>query len=359
MIEMVKKSLKIEGVEAAPGEMAYGWIPVLEGPDQQRVDLPLMVLNGSGEGPTLMLIAGEHGTELPGIRAIGKLMHKLDPEKVRGQVIAVPLCNPYSLRYSSYLSYQDDTVITEVKSSVDGVWGRPDGRETERLAYAYSKICMGHADYLINFHANPQLGENAFPFTGGIDDSPNYARDEETLAKAYRMARAFGITVMMHNLLEKPLPPPREFGGFTMQAGIPTLGLELTDARRLYPRGVEVAVKGTKNVMKMLGMLDGELERQTGVKILDKPLIRTGRILPKRGGLVEILVDNFVYTKEGESIARIWSVLGELLEEIKMPHNGYINGWICQFHGHATVVSTGDNLCYTCKNYEDPLPGSR
>jgi hypothetical protein len=364
---MPKKALEIEGIRAKPGKLACGWIPVVELPDQQRVDLPLMILNGSEEGPTLMLIAGEHGTELPGMRTIGKLMRELNPKKLRGQIIGVPCCNPFSLRFSSYITYQDDTNIATLTSSTDGIWGRPNGRETERLAYAYAKICMEHSDYLINYHANPQFGENGFPFTGGIDESANYAKDKKTNLMTYRMAKAFGITMMMPSpndadigkvtaKVGTTLMPPQRLADFAMQKGVPCLGLEMTDARRILPRGVDVGIKGAKNVMKMLGMLDGQPEKQTGVVVIPKPLVRMGNILPKHGGLVEILVDNFEFTKDGTTIAKIWSLFGELLEEIKMPHDGYINGWICQFHGHAAAVATGDNLCYTCKVYDGPLP---
>jgi len=89
---------------------------------------------------------------------------------------------------------------------------------------------------------------------------------------------------------------------------------------------------------------------------MDHPLIKTGNMCPERGGLDDILADNFVFTKKGTTIARIWSMFGELLEEIRMLHDGYINGWVCMFHGHSTAISTGDNLCCTCKEYEGPLP---
>jgi predicted deacylase len=329
-----------------------------------------MILNGAEEGPTLMLIAGEHGTELPGIRVIGKLMRELDPKKVKGQLIGVPSCNPFSLRFTSYITYQDDTNIARVTSSTDGVWGRPEGRETERLAYAYAKICMDHADYLINYHANPQLGKNGFPFTGGIDRAANYAKDEETAWLSYQMAQAFGITMMMPSprpgdiggvraKAGEAMPEPKRLADFAMMKGIPCLGLEMTDARRIYPRGVEVGITGAKNVMKMLGMLDGKPEvpqKRDDIVIIDTPLVRTGNILPKHGGLVEILVDNFEFAKEGQTLAKIWSLFGELLEDVKIPHDGYVNGWIGQFHGHAAAVSTGDNLCYLCKVYDGPVP---
>jgi len=364
---MSKKALEIEGIRAQPGKLSCGWVPVVELPDQQRVDLPLMILNGAEEGPTLMLIAGEHGTELPGIRTIGKLMRELDPKELKGSIIGVPCCNPFAFRYSSYITYQDDTNIATLTSSTDGVWGRPNGRETERFAHTYAKICMEHADYLINYHANPQFGENGFPFSGGIDESANYAKDKKTALMVYRMAKAFGISMMMPSPQDadigavtakvgSTLMPAQRLADFAMQKGIPCLGLELTDARRIFPRGVEVGVRGAKNVMKLLGMINGKIEKQTGVVVIPKPLVRAGNVYPKRGGLVEILVDNFEFAREGTPIARIWSLFGDLLEEIKMPNDGYINGWICQFHGHATAVSTGDNLCYTCKIYEGPLP---
>ena len=60
---------------------AYGWIPI-----------PVTSVK-NGEGPRMLLMAGNHGDEYEGQVALAKLTRGLDPGAVRGQVIILPMAN--------------------------------------------------------------------------------------------------------------------------------------------------------------------------------------------------------------------------------------------------------------------------
>ena len=60
---------------------AYGWIPI-----------PIAAV-GRGAGPRVLLMAGNHGDELEGQVALGKLIRELQPGEVRGHVIILPSAN--------------------------------------------------------------------------------------------------------------------------------------------------------------------------------------------------------------------------------------------------------------------------
>jgi len=49
---MAKKSFELEGVSAAPGTLGKGFIKVGEFCDNSPVNMPVMILNGTGEGPS-------------------------------------------------------------------------------------------------------------------------------------------------------------------------------------------------------------------------------------------------------------------------------------------------------------------
>ena len=54
--------------------------------------LPVLVAAGAaGPGPTLLLIAGEHGNEYESIAAVQTLLRGLDTAKLRGRVVGVPV----------------------------------------------------------------------------------------------------------------------------------------------------------------------------------------------------------------------------------------------------------------------------
>src|SRR6476469_1714434 len=64
---------------------AYGWIPIPIAQIRNR--------GPNGGGPTILLMAGNHGDEYEGQVALGRLIRDLDPAEVRGRVIILPSAN--------------------------------------------------------------------------------------------------------------------------------------------------------------------------------------------------------------------------------------------------------------------------
>src|SRR5437870_5820916 len=60
---------------------AYGWIPI-----------PVACVK-NGDGPRVLLMAGNHGDEYEGQVALGKLIRSLGAEEVRGRMIILPSAN--------------------------------------------------------------------------------------------------------------------------------------------------------------------------------------------------------------------------------------------------------------------------
>src|SRR5437764_8855976 len=64
---------------------AYGWVPI-----------PIARISntgGNGDGPRILLMAGNHGDEYEGQVALGRLIRDLDPAEVRGHIIILPSAN--------------------------------------------------------------------------------------------------------------------------------------------------------------------------------------------------------------------------------------------------------------------------
>src|SRR5216683_6957937 len=77
---------------AAPGQKAIGYLEVPAGVDA-ATNIPVVVVNGAKPGPILALVTGAHGTEYVSIIAVEKLIGELDPAKISGTVILIPLVN--------------------------------------------------------------------------------------------------------------------------------------------------------------------------------------------------------------------------------------------------------------------------
>src|SRR5215218_3863979 len=60
---------------------AYGWIPI-----------PLVCLK-NGRGPTVLLVAGNHGDEYEGQLALMNIARQLRPDDLSGRIIILPSLN--------------------------------------------------------------------------------------------------------------------------------------------------------------------------------------------------------------------------------------------------------------------------
>ena len=81
-----------EPATVRPGEKAWGYINVI---DSLAVsfDMPVMVVNGTREGPTFTVTAGLYPLEYCGIEASSRLYRQIDPNGLRGKVMIVPVVN--------------------------------------------------------------------------------------------------------------------------------------------------------------------------------------------------------------------------------------------------------------------------
>ena len=89
------------GTEVAPGKaqrLSWSATELFEG---VPVSTPVLVINGAFPGPTLCLTAAVHGDELNGIEMVRRVMHDLDPGKVSGAVIGIPIVNVQGFRRGS------------------------------------------------------------------------------------------------------------------------------------------------------------------------------------------------------------------------------------------------------------------
>ena len=73
----------------ARGQVTHYFHPIV-GSTKDIIDhkdsLPVTVVNGTKDGPTLLIIAGEHGNEYENIAALQETLRDLDPKQINGRV---------------------------------------------------------------------------------------------------------------------------------------------------------------------------------------------------------------------------------------------------------------------------------
>ncbi|TFG13318.1 hypothetical protein EU537_06560 [Candidatus Thorarchaeota archaeon] len=341
--------LTIGTATAKKGELAKGVIPGIELNTGTKIDIPVLVLNGKQDGPVLLLVSTQHGIEIQGIEVIHRVMRKLvNPDDLRGSIIGIPVENPLAYMHHQYLSWIDNLDLGGGGSGSLLTADNPDGTATERLANMLWQEAWSKADMVINIHCNVRPDDLIFQeiLTGNPKTKPALEK----------MAEAFGVTTIVDDTPIDPNAPPT-LGNLADQNGVPVLLMELIDGRWISEPSTSAGVRGVLNIMKAFDMLDGELEQQTGFPIIPGKCKFQGIVRANKGGLIRFLKKPGEYLKQGEVYAEIFNLHGDVVEEVKMPVDGYIWAYPCGdilgTPGSMQAVQTGANIGYTFSQVED------
>lgn len=318
----MRDPLRIRDVAAAPGEKVRGWLTIGETP-AGPIQVPLVLINGKADGPVLCFTAGVHAAEYAPIDAVMRLVQGIQPEQLRGAVIAVPVSNMRMFEHrAGFVSPLDGLNLNRIAP------GRPDGSISEILADVLLGEVIGAAQYHIDFHAG-DLGEMLFPFAG-------YAltgrRDLDDKGEA--LARAFTPRLISLATDGSTIPP---FAGSLNHSasrnGVVSILAECGGNGTLDEADVRTHMEGAYNVMRHLGMLDGG-RPTNGPRIAarDRVVVRASR-----SGLLRLGVHVGDEIMAGQEVAQICNVFGEIVERVRAPGGG-LAGLVW---AHK-VVNTGD-----------------
>ena len=137
--------LVILGSEVAPGiATRLAWRPDVS-IDGLQQSSPVLVINGAKQGPTLCMTAAIHGDELNGIEIIRRVMYDINPNKLSGRIIGVPIVN--------LQGFQRSTRYLPDRRDLNRFFpGDPYGSMASRIAYSLFNEIIVHCDALIDLH---------------------------------------------------------------------------------------------------------------------------------------------------------------------------------------------------------------
>jgi len=306
---MSKKMLKVQDLEVPEGRKKQGFLKISEKPAGPH-QIPMTLINGSGDGPTLVVNGGEHGSEYNGPAACLRLMVELDPKEISGQVIIVPMVNTLAFEarwmHSNPVDYRDLTgcYVAEVPR---GGSGHP--KISYQVATTFYKEVLSQGDYRLNLHGG-DLEEDVLTSTMYSKTGADAERDATNLA----LARAFGW-----EWIREGLPRPGRAASKRLPMPI-TVGTEAGGMGRCQSDIVDKVVKGVLNAMKHLDMLEGTPEVPPTARVF-----HPYHLYAKRGGFFISNVRAGDLVSEGDVLGVIKNLFGETVEEIVVPTDGVIH----------------------------------
>ena len=333
------------GISVGRSASERGAIKGVELVNGVSVDIPFLAVNGKGDGPVLLLMSTQHGIEIQGIEVIHRIMKQLDPEGLRGAVIGIPVGNPLAYMHHQYLSWIDNLDVGAVRAD------RPEGNTTERLAHALWEQAWSAADLIVNIHCNTRPDSLIYQWIN--------VGNPATRERLVKMAEVFGATTIVSDR-EIPEDATPTLGNMAARKGVPVILDELIDGRWISEPSTGAGVRGVLNIMKAFDMIDGDIEPQQGFPVVPGVNRFHGVIRAGRGGLIRFFKAPGEYIEKGETLAEIYDLYGDVVEEVKMPVDGYVWAYPCGSSlgtsGGLQAVQTGANVAYAFTHEKDWPP---
>lgn len=207
-------------------------------PDGKPLAFPVLVVRGARAGKTLLATGAIHGDEFEGAVAIQDVFAKLDPFRMRGSFIGIPVVNGPAFLAGFRTGSHDNQDLARVFP------GSIDGSPTEQLAHAIGRHFIPIADLYIDLHS----AGNAYrikPFAG-------YQLRSEFVKVQREAAVAFGL-----DLVWGTVGLPGRSLSSAWEKGVPAIYVELEGEGRCRTHSRSLAVQGLCNLLAYLGIVEG------------------------------------------------------------------------------------------------------
>ena len=270
------------------------------------LELPCVEVRGDRDGPRLCLIAGIHGCEYSSIAAVRRFVRGLDPARLAGSVAAVPIVNlPSFWARSPFVTPADGKNLNRCFP------GRPEGTYSEVLAHEVFERLIAPSDYLADLHGGDMV-EELEPFSL-YDASPV----EDT---AREMAIAFGLPYVVR-LERAGAPVSGTTSAAAAAAGIPAVIAEAGGRGLVEEAVVELFVRGLENVLRRVGMLEGDPEPPpAGMRSVARFVwLRSGA-----AGWWEPVEGAGAAVEAGALLGTVSDLYGDTIEEVRAPESGVL-----------------------------------
>lgn len=282
-------------------------------------NLPVRVIRGKKDGPTVFISAAIHGDELNGIEIIRRIRKLKILSRLKGTLILVPIVNVYGIMtLSRYLPDRRD-----LNRSFPG---STRGSLASRVAKIFFDEIVCKCDLGIDLH------------TASIHKS-NLPQVRTNLNNEYtfNLAKAFEAPVVLHSELRDG-----SLRAVAQDRGIPILLYEAGEALRFDETSIRIGVKGIINVLRENGMLPKVQEK----KRQRIPVVTRSSqwIRASESGMIRTIKALGDTVQKDEIIAYIDEPLDNNTYEIRSVFDGIIIG-----KSEIPLVQEGDAVFHIAK----------
>ena len=225
--------------------------------DGSTLATPFWRVESGKDGPSLLLLAAQHGNEIHGAEVARRLKDVCAGQLVAGSVWLVPMANLPAIRvrrHSIDLGPEQPGRFSQGHNMQQTWPGNPEGNDTERIAYALDQAVVRHCSHGVDMHCWNQFWA------------------AETLATTgHEPSELLGAVTTPRFISYRPMRPPadkvRSITQLMHVRGAGAVVMELSGQFQMGERQVQIGLSSMLNIAKALGMIAGEPEPVEGGQV--------------------------------------------------------------------------------------------
>ena len=289
----------IGGTEIRPGRSAHVELPVSRLITGAQISMPVTVLHGKNDGPTIWISAAVHGDELNGVEVVNRVLADLKPKDMFGTLVAVPVVNVHGFM-------NGDRYLPDRRDLNRSFPGSAKGSLAARLAHIFMTEIVNRCEIGIDLHTASDNRTNLPQLRVDLDD-----------AKTRELASVFGVPLMMHSK-----PGAGTLRKAARDAGARLLLYEAGESLRFNKLAIDNGVDGVRRVLRHLEIADWDGPARTTAE-----MSRSSRWMrAPKSGVLRMNVDLGDVVEERQILGTIIDAFGKRLSTVRSTRAGLVIG---------------------------------
>ena len=202
------------------------------------IEIPIVVVR-NGSGPSVLLMAGNHGDEYEGQVTLSRLARELEPADIEGCVIIMPAANAPAAMAGTRRSPIDNGNLNQ------SFPGRADGTPTEQISDYIETQLLPRVQYWVDLHS----GGSSMDMLPSV--SIHMSGDSGLDARNMAALRAFGGEIAVCYQFQNE----RAASSAAQRHGVSYLYGEFGGGGDVDPVGVAITREGTLRLLAHVGVL--------------------------------------------------------------------------------------------------------
>lgn len=296
------ESLEIEAMPA--GKITKRRLNLVTDQLGDFIQVPVIVVKGVKEGPVMGITAAIHGNELNGTLLVHHLIQALDPTRMSGALVAIPILNVPGFKQQTR-TYWDGSDLNR------SMPGKEEGKGTAGEVYAYHIIhqIISRFDYLIDLHTASSGRINSW-----------YVRADLEHKIAAKMAFLQNPQIIVNTTGHD-----QTLRNAATRLGIPAIVVEIGNPLTFQEGLIQKSMRGILRILDYLNMLEYQDEPFSNgshpVVCSDSFWVRTDV-----GGLLQVGPRLAEMVEAGHVLAQVTNAFGDPIHDFYAEQQGVVIG---------------------------------